>query len=262
MIQSTIAVIQFELSRFLTAQRLMLAVVMILFPPFMSMLLYQTGAIVYGELAAAVLCGMTCLLSLLLWATPNVYSELEGRSWTFVTSRPWGRVAIVVGKYLIAAGWAFGVSFAGLTLILLTLEQEVFMTEMPRFRLWLYLGTLLFLASFVYAAVFSLFGVVVQRRAMVISVVWFVLFEIVFAMIPAVIGKFSMTFHLFSLLLHWVSWIFPGGSEDLEGFGALYGLYPTWVHLLAIFAMTGLALGASIFVVRWREYLTLEDSQV
>lgn len=262
MIQSILAVIQFELSRILTVQRMLLAVVMVLFPPFMTFLLLSTGTLSHGELSTSVLSGMTCLLSLLLWATPNVYTELEGRSWTFVTSRPYGRLAILFGKYVIAAAWAFVVSEIGMTLCVLQLGESRLISGLSVVQVWTALSALLFLASMVYAAVFSLFGVLAQRRAMVVSVIWFLMFEVVFAMVPAVIGKFTMTYHLLSLLLQWVEWIFSQTGEELDEFKMLYGIAPPWVHLSAIVGMTVFALAAAAFVIRWREYLTLEDAQV
>lgn len=48
-------------------------------------------------------CEVTCLLQLLIWATPWLHSELEGLSWVYLSVRPGGKTAVLMGKYLAAA---------------------------------------------------------------------------------------------------------------------------------------------------------------
>ena len=62
------------------------------------------------------LVGLVTVLSLLLWATPNVHSELEGKSWVFIASRPGGRISNFLGKYMAAVYSSFLVSWASATL--------------------------------------------------------------------------------------------------------------------------------------------------
>ncbi len=260
-VNSILATIRFEMSRVMTLQRLGVALVMALFPPAMVAVLDRSGALAAPEFVISVLCGMICLLSLLLWATSNVYTELEGRSWTFVTSRPFGRWSILFGKFLIAFVWSFLISWTALTICMLIGLNADFLTEASKLRIWFYLSVLLFLASMVYSAIFSFLGVIIQRRAMVVAVGYFLIVEIVCALIPAVIGKLAMTYHMMSLLSQWLGWIIPDPQAEQE-FAALYGQYPQWVHLGAIFLMTFIMLGASAIVIRAREYITLEDAQV
>ena len=269
-VNSILATIRFELSRVMTPQRMCVAAVMALFPPAMIFILAQSGTLGLPEFNISLLCGMICMLSLLLWATSNVYTELEGKSWTFVTTRPYGRWAILFGKYLIAFGISFLISWVALTLCMLVtadiefpsqLDPETGEIRISRFAIWFYLSVLLFLASMAYGGIFSFLGVVIQRRAMVVAVVYFGVVEIVCASIPAIIGKLAMSFHMFCLLYSWVGWLLPD-DEAMRTFPEIWGVQPPWVHLSAIFAMTFLALSASAFVIRWREYITLEDSQV
>ncbi len=293
--RSILTTVEFELSRFMTPQRILLAVVMALFPPMMIWILSGTGLLLFTEVAICVFCGMTCLLSLLLWATPNVHAELEGKSWTFVTTRPWGRWSILFGKFLVAVGWSFAISWIALSLCMLIVDsgQLITLVEAPhpgtvevekaagsfhsppgmeegsvraltRVELWLYLSILLFLASCVYAAIFSFLGVITQRRAMVVAVGYFLVIEILVAIVPAVVGKLAMSYHMLCLLLHWIGWILPdteGPGSGMREFRNLYGLYPVWMHLLAIITMTAVTLTLSAIIIRWREYITLEDAQ-
>lgn len=262
-VNSILATVDFEMSRVMTFRRLFVATVMIGFPPLMMLILDASGLPPVGEMMISVLCGMICLLSLLLWATPNVYAELEGKSWAFVTTRPWGRMSILFGKFLIAGGWSFIVAWIALSLCMVVVGPGLFASGLPRIQIWMILSILLLLASVVYAAIFSFFGVLIQRRAMVVAVGYFLVFEIMLALVPAVIGKFAMTFHLFSLLVHWIGWIIPDDElETAEAFYLAYGQFPVWMHLLALATMTSVMLGFSVLIIRMREYITLDDAQV
>lgn len=262
-INSILATIRFELSRIMTVQRLCVALVMALFPPAMVFILEQSGTLVMPEFNISLLCGMICMLSLLLWATSNVYAELEGKSWTFITTRPYGRLSILFGKYIIAFVLSFLIGWVALSLCMLVSWDVEFTTQEyhSKFTIWFYLSVMLFLASMVYAAIFSFLGVVIQRRAMVFAVVYFGVVELVCASIPAIIGKLAMSFHMFCLLFGWLGWIIPD-PEGAREFVGLYNPQHPWVHLSAIFMMTFLMLAMSAFVIRVREYITLEDAQI
>ncbi|MDG2012272.1 MAG: ABC transporter permease subunit [Pirellulaceae bacterium] len=275
LINSVFATVQFELLRVLTLRRLSVAVIMALFPPMMLFFLQAGGALAAPVFIMTLFCGMICLLSLLLWSTSNVYAELEGKSWTFITSRPYGRWSILFGKFFVAFLVSFLISWVALSLCMLVtadlefnILQLVDDTDVSKLRIWLSLSGLLFLASMVYAAIFSLFGVLIQRRAMAAAVVFFVVVEVALAVFPAVVGKFAMTFHMFCLLTHWVGWIPPADSTNddsnqiLNDFILVYGRQDSWVHLAVIFATTVLSLSVAAYVICKREYITLEDSQV
>jgi hypothetical protein len=279
MLQSTLAVIEFELSRLRTWHRVFLTLVMVFFPPLMFLILWHAGAMPVPEFAICVLNGMTCLLVMLLWATPNVYAELEGRSWVFVTSRPHGRLSILTGKYLISVLLSFFISWTGMSLCILATEPDSLIPGgASRSNLWLYFTGLLFLASVVYSAVFSFLGTIVQRRAMLFAFGYFMVIEVMAALVPAVIGKFAMTYHLLSLLIHWNGWLNSAEGEKLlelryqanvaphiemaSQFQLLYGLWPQWLNLLAIAAMTVTMLTLAATMIRSREYLTLDESQI
>ena len=67
---------RFEFVRSLTLQRITLSVILALFPPAMLLILLLNAA---HDLFKFIVCTMVLfvgLLSLLLWATPNVHGEL------------------------------------------------------------------------------------------------------------------------------------------------------------------------------------------
>jgi ABC-type transport system involved in multi-copper enzyme maturation permease subunit len=59
---------------------------------------------------------VVCLLGLLLWATPNVHSELEGRTWIYLAVRPDGKAMVLLGKYLTAVAWSASACLLALTI--------------------------------------------------------------------------------------------------------------------------------------------------
>ena len=261
--RSIFATVRFETVRIMRMQRIIVAIIMVLFPPTMILILESSNANPNPELFVAVFSGMICLLSLLLWATSNVYTELEARSWTFVTSRPNGRWAILFGKYFIAVGWSFLVSWLAMTLCLLIPFDQEFQTGQSRFAIWWMFTILLFLASMSYSAIFSLMGVVIQRRAMMFAVGYFIIVEMILWFIPALIGRVAMSHHMVSITFQQLGNFVTGGdnSEAAEQIAMIWGFMDPWVHYLAIFAMTGFCLCTAAAIIRYREYMTLEDSQ-
>ena len=256
-----LATFNFELYRMMTIHRVGLAIVMVLFPPAMIFVISRLGGLEFPEFVISVFCGMICLLSLLLWATPNVYAELEGKNWTFVVSSPNGRWSILFGKYMIAFLWSFLVSWISLSLCILIIHPSEFQVSMP-FNVWWVFSFLLLLASMVYASVFSLLGVTFQRRAMVFGVGYFLLFEVFLALLPANIGKISMTYHLFCIGVNCLGWFIPKDIMSRDDFATVWGVYSTWLHMGVIAIVTIVALSAAAFVIRKKEYITLEDAQV
>ncbi len=109
-LQATISSTWSELRRTVSGQKLVMALVLSLFPPFiMYMIFSMAGQQAPPELVMAILLWMVGLLSLILWLPPGVYSELEGQTWILSTSRPYGRVSMLLGKYFSAIVWTMTV---------------------------------------------------------------------------------------------------------------------------------------------------------
>jgi ABC-type transport system involved in multi-copper enzyme maturation permease subunit len=73
--------------------------------------------------ALVFLVALVCVLMLLLWATPNVHSELEGKTWHFLVVRPGGRIACFLGKYLVAVSVSFATALVSLSGCVLVVES-------------------------------------------------------------------------------------------------------------------------------------------
>ncbi len=264
LINRALATCKFELRCSFSAQRLAVASVLILFPPVMLTLMISVtrfgGSASFDavEVVIIFLISLICILSLLLWATPNVYSELEGKSWMFIASRPQGRISNVLGKFLASLIFSFCICCISITLCVgasTLLLQFVF----DPVRLWVGLNGVFFLGCICYAAVFSLIGTVFYRRAMVIGAGYILGFETIVGRIPAVIGKLTASYHLQYIGLEWT------GSEQLKQqiqqaeFLGAFEEHSVWIHLLAVAIITILALSAACFVIVNREYVTSDE---
>lgn len=274
-IMGAIATFRFELMRSLSIQRLGVMGVLALFPPTLISLLMGASRVVevagvetevtnsIAQLQSATpfliifLTALVCLLSLLLWATPNVYSELEGRGWGFLASRPGGRIAIFLGKFITSFAIAFAISLVAMSLSVLVANRLFLISEAN--KLWLSLVAIFLLASVSYAAVFSMLGTIFFKRAMVVAAGYLVASEIFIASVPALIGKLTLRFHLQELGIQWIGFFLPTDSE-ME-YRTIFGPeLPAWVHLTALAIAISVSLVAGAIVITCRQYITSDES--
>ena len=241
----------FELTRSLTWGRIATAGVLALFPVFMLVLiLVLNGVVIPTEQLIGILLLLILQLALLLWASPVVYSELEGRTWIYLASRPYGSVTTVMGKTAVAIFWSYMVSWIALTLCVLVISNH----EHPRkvFQIWGGFSILLFLGSLAYASMFALIGTIFHRRAMVFCVV-FAAGSIFAGLFDAIIGKLSVFHHLVSL------------SADLLGILqeeelAYFNSQPIWGDVLGLLIITAIGFGGIFATLRMREYITADEA--
>lgn len=204
------------------------------------------GAVLFGLIPEVIV-----LFGLLLWVTPIVQAELEGRTWIYLAVRPRGRISLLLGKYLTGTVWTFA---AGLV----SASASVYLTGTDQaWRLWASLTTIVLLACLGYGALYSLIGVLLHRRAMVIAVAYTLILEFLVSFIPAVINQFTVQYRLRNLFVQFMGW-----TEKLvdQGGGLLVGDEPLWQHilLLSIYTIALLTL-AAIFIQR-KEYATAEEA--
>ncbi|MEM7781876.1 MAG: hypothetical protein AAF623_00755 [Planctomycetota bacterium] len=276
LINSIFATCGFELRRSMTFQRTAVSIVLSLFPPTMLGLLIF-GSIVarsrMGEAEAAtfgpgvqeiskvltiLMVALITLLSLLLWATPNVSSELEGKSWSFLASRPGGRISVFLGKYLASFLITFFIATIAYSICVLLCSRLLGLYQ-PE-RLWFSMAGIYFLASAVYAAIFSLIGTIFIKRAMVFAAGYVIGSEIILASLPgALINKFTIRFHLQELGIQWIGWFLPGSTE--AEFRDVFGpSWPPWIHVGILFTIASLALAIGSWVIVSREYVISDEA--
>ena len=133
--------------------------------------------------------------------------------------------------------------------------------EVSPARLWIGFVGLISMASISYAAVYSLIGVIFQKRAMVIAVVYAFATDMIIANVPALISKITLRYYVHGLAVSWLGIKF---DRKLDPDAATYLLFPAetpgWALVLSMFVMTGLALGAATYIIRYREYVTSDES--
>ena len=264
-INSALATFVFEVRRSFSFHRLMVAIGLALFPPAMLSVVGRIalvgGPIVspdvgdYMLFALVFLVALVCLLMLLLWATPNVHSELEGKTWHFLVVRPGGRIGCFLGKYLVSVSVSFLTALVSLVGCVFVVDGYGGMED-PLYTMGC-LSAVYGLACIVYGAIFSFIGTIFVKRAMLVGAGFLIGVEGILASIPAVVSKITMSYHLREIGLAWLGWFVPyPKSEYRFAFGSPW---PVWMHIACILLMTIVALIAGMIVISNRQYITSEE---
>ena len=255
------AVFRFEWKRSFTVPRMAWWVLLTSFPPALLGLVRLTSGPPSSDspdgtvIAIYVLCpGVVCMMGVFLWATPAITSELERRSWVYLAVRPHGALCVLIGKYLVAVTWTLpaGMTASALGLWILAPDELL--------RLMWIQWRLVALSCSAYAAAFTLIGVLFPKRTMVFGVFYALFFEVILAMIPAVVNTLTIQFRLRCLLVRWMDWdvALVNNSPVLQSY---FGEESDWWHLGVLVAMTAALLMAAALVLRWREFATSAEAE-
>ncbi len=190
-----------------------------------------------------------CPLALLLWATPAVHAEIEGKTWAYVAVRPGGKGSLLIGKYLVALVWASVIGIAAVSVCVVYLRPD------DLFRVWWLLVKLVLLSSMAYGAIYLLLGVLFLKRAMVFAVIYTLIAEVALTLVPAVVNEVTVDFRLRTLLIKglvvdnsigrgFVSLISEGGPAQQ-------------VLILVLYALALLV--AALLVLRQRQLVVAEE---
>ena len=251
-----LAVIRFELRRTATPPRLALWAVLALFPVAIVTLLVGFSAPIehrdtWTGLLLALIPLIVCPLSLLLWATPIVNSELEGNTWPYLAVRPHGRTSVLLGKYVTAITWTSLAGWTGLTIAFFIIQPE------RGFHNWLVLATLVLLASIAYGAVFTFLGVLVHRRPIVTAVAYALILEFAAGWVPAVVNQLTVRLRLQSLLFAWADWSSPPPPEALNIFTTPG---PAMQHVVILLVASVVLMAASVWLLRQKALVAGSDA--
>lgn len=257
-----LAVCAFEMARSLSLQRILLAIVLAGFPAAMLFLILVipqwAGAevtVVIPEFLLLVLVSLVCFLSLLLWSSSVVDADLEGKTWSYLASRPRGRISSLLGKWLASVLQSFAVTAVALAAGVAVARSAGAIYDGVRL-LGSYLAVFA-VGTAVYAAVMSFLGTLFFRRAMVACVAWAMVSELFLANIPAVVRFATIRYHLQELVFVWYRWLFP---VDISNYRSVFGNYGIWFHLLSLGGIGLLALAAAAWRITHHEYLSAEDA--
>jgi ABC-type transport system involved in multi-copper enzyme maturation permease subunit len=251
----------FELRRSLTIGRIAIWILLVAFPvaiiTAMSMIAklnlgprYNPEELIepFGMAMYFLIPEVTCLLGLLLWATPAVSTEIEGQTWVYLTMRSSGRSMVLIGKYLTAVVWTLSAALLAVALCCVAVGPTI------GGELWWVLSLLVILSCFAHAALYLAIGAVFYRRTMVAAVLYTVVVEYVVSFIPALVNKFTINYRLRGLLADWMGWD-EARSQAENVFGSEAA--STHLQMLAIMIVTLLAI--SIYRVERTEYPTQQE---
>ncbi len=267
-IMGALATVRFELHRSFNIQRIVSMVLLSLVPPGILWLLLFGASRAPGNAADNVLAyvlftiiflvALVCLLSLLLWATPVVAGELEGKTWAFIAMRPGGRIANFLGKYLTSVIVSFAIAFIGLTLCTLIANYNGSLgTDAEAWRKWSRLCLIFLMASIAYSAVLSMIGTLFIKRAMVVGAGFLIGWETILSTLPAIVNRLTVSYHLRRLGELWLGWFLPDSKIEYE---MIYGPPdPAWLHVGAVAIVTAATLLIGCYVVVNRQYISSED---
>jgi ABC-type transport system involved in multi-copper enzyme maturation permease subunit len=188
------------------------------------------------------------ILLALLYGASVLGNEIEGKTLTYLFTRPVGKWRVILGKYLA---------------IVAILVPAILSSLLAS---WLLLGApggLRYLVGFVactsasvcaYNAVFLIFGVAFPRRALVVCLLYAGSFEFLVSFVPAVINTVTVNYYLRSLTVRIVGLEIPSEAARVVGEASLAG------SGAALGAITALALALACLVASRREYLMSEES--
>lgn len=257
-IQRIPAVFFFEWRRALTFPRLAWMVALMAFPPLLLALVRSTDGSEPPMVVAAILVyvlspGVACMMSVFLWATPAVSSELEGRSWVYLAVRPHGPLSVLLGKYLVAISWSIPVGLVSATLGVVALR-----VDQPT-RLIIAECCLAVLACLSYSALFLLIGVIAPKRAMVVGILYAIVFEVALALVPAAVNLLTVQYRLRCLLVRWTN-MDIALTEGNPVWNAYFGDESALWHMGILLAMTIVYLVFAGILLRYREFTAASET--
>ena len=192
--------------------------------------------------------GCSSVLGLLLVATPVVYGELEGKTWTYLAVRPKGKGSVVAGKYLAAVSWSTTAAWLSLAIGALLVGSSSVA------RLWAVMFGMVVLSNLAIGAAMVFLGVLCLRRAMVFGVLYALIFEVVIGFVPAVIAKLTANWHLRAIL-------FNGGDIPVtsEAVRQLVDDGSPIVHAGWLLVYAAAFLTAALWVLHRRQLVTQQE---
>lgn len=261
MIGNVRAVFQFEWKRAMTLPRMAWWAVLALFPVFIVGLIRFTAhqnppREFWSGLLYALVPMLVSMLGTLLWATPAISAELERRSWVYLTVRPNGGTAVLLGKYLAAVTWVIPPALIGLTIAVPLADTG------DGWRIWWAMLRLVFLSCPAYGAIYLLLGTLLPRRALVLAVAYTLVFELIVRFVPAVINKLTVQFRLQALLVDWCELNLSGPGGRPSGVQALIGDDPAWQHVGILVLLPPILLLVAVAILRWSEFSASAESDV
>ena len=191
---------------------------------------------------------VTCLLGLLLWATPAISTEVEGQTWVYLAMRSKGRISVLLGKYLTAVTWTLSAAITAVTLSCVAIGWEI------GSGLWGVLCLLTLLSCIAHAALYVVIGAVFYRRTMVAAVMYTMIVEYFISFIPALVNQITINYRLRGILTQWMEWETAATPAQ-----AIFGSEAISTHIAVLAVMTTILLAFATVRVQRTEYPTQQE---
>jgi ABC-2 type transport system permease protein len=204
-----------------------------------------TGLHLYGYLVALFWVRNALPLAALFYATALIADEVEGRTLTYLITRPVRRSAILAGKFAayLMTTICLALPAAVVTFFVLATSRGVNLAaSVP--DLFRDLGVLA-LTLLVYGALFALMGVL-MKRPLLPGLLFLFVWEMA-ANLPGYVPRFTITAWLRSLVTHR-----PAGRGVSELFGQVL---PADLGLAVLTGLTAVFLWLAIWIFSSREYV-------
>jgi ABC-type transport system involved in multi-copper enzyme maturation permease subunit len=205
-----------------------------------------TGPDLYGTIVAVYYIRNVLPLAALFYATSLIADEVEGKTRTYLLTRPIRRGAILAGKFAAYLATTLSLTLPALvvTFFLLTTARGWSGVGGAVPDLFRDMGVVV-LALLAYGALFTLLGVLL-KRPMIPGLLFVFVWELV-ANLPGYMPRLTVTAYLRSLVHH---------RPPVEGLAELFGeVLPAALCLEVLAAMIAVFLGTAAWIFSRREYV-------
>ncbi|MEQ8768840.1 MAG: ABC transporter permease subunit [Planctomycetota bacterium] len=204
-----------------------------------------------GIFLFTVYCQAIAVLMALLYASPLLNTELEGKTLPYLHTRPIARWKIIVGKFA-------GIATVLTPLHLTSLVLAWLLLELPGGTNLLQAEAAAAVAAILcYNALFILVGYMIPARAMIVAVIYIVL-EAFISYVPALINRVSVTYYVRTLAIELSGLIHDARlPEELK---VIAGREPLSTSLLVLASIVVGSLTLASLLAARREYIVTEKA--
>lgn len=188
---------------------------------------------------------VTPLLAL-LYGTGLLNAEIEGKTFTYLATRPIPKWQILLAKFAALGACLLGAALSSLTI------SWVILNHVGGGRLLGGLAAALTGSVLAYTAVFAAIGTIFNKRPMIVGLVAGVL-EFAISWIPAMASRVTVTYFLRSIAMRIAN---PPYLHEFERFSQMADLPPA---LAVVGTVIALAVGVASWMANSREYLMSEQ---
>lgn len=204
------------------------------------------GIFIFNNMSVVIYLQFLILLLALFYGTSVCSEEVEGKTLTYLTTRPVSKSTLLVGKYAAYTSLAIIITSIGVILSFLILNLD----DLLNFSLYKTLlrdVVVLSLGLMCYTAFFTFIGTI-MRKSILFGLIFSFGWENVIQYFPGSTQRFAIVHYLKSLLPVPKTGRFSFLMVRLEPSSPLFSVF-------MIFLITGVFLGLACILFSWKEYI-------